>query len=100
MAIEHDPWHVSIGRDDLTRWCTERTLVVTIIKRWILRKVNRINNKQNNIINNYLIRPGAYPISGTELYPVSLLAAAMADVGGRGRVPLRSTLRGRDAYIP
>ncbi len=46
-----------------------------------------------------LIRPGAYPISGTELYPVSLLATAMTDVGGRGRVPLWTTLR-RDTHIP
>ena len=42
MAIEHDPRHVSRGGYDLARRCTERTLVVTIIKRWILRKLNKI----------------------------------------------------------
>lgn len=36
MAIEHHPRHVSSGRDDLTSGRAKGSLVVTVIKRWIL----------------------------------------------------------------
>ena len=98
MAIQHHPRHVGSGGNNLTVWCPQRTLEITVIESWVLSKYKKLT------IYIKLIRPGAYSISGTELYPVALLPTAVTDVRGRWRVSLQasytSTFERGHTHIP